>query len=479
MLPLFVVAIGLSQAVSGEGTIAGRITDAITHQPVAGVKVTYCCTPVIAETDASGSFLLHVEPAFPESRFTLAKEGYVTLRKTVPGGPRDRDFEMTPSARLNGRLVDGDSGEPLAGFMVVAIYQGSPLALHLSTPSGKDGSFAMSGEMTPGNYIVQARPPKEYKFTAGRVTGAEVAHRGYASTFYPGVPSADGAAPVAVSPGENRHIEIRLREIERFYIAGTIEVPRGRETDTLNMTVIRNGGMVGSSQETFKPGPFHIDGLAPGSYNLCFTTRTGAALNQPVELTSRNIDDLTITLRTAVALRATVTILEDKATPPEHISFRALPSYRNDLQADPSDSLYVQGLPPGQYWPVLSLAPGYAVTAVTYAGRPVYNTPILIEAEESTVSFVVTSRTAAVTGIVRDSNQIPVPHVTVVLSPYPAPGGIDPFNERRYRTSSGANGAFRIADLTPGSYTVVAGNGDGRKIDLDFAQTVNVDLQVK
>jgi len=119
------------------------------------------------------------------------------------------------------------------------------------------------------------------------------------------------------------------------------------------------------------------------------------------------------------------------------------------------------------------------VTAATYCGQPVYNTPILIEAEESTVNFVVTSRTAAVGGVVRDANQIPVPHAAVVVSPYPAPAQIDPFSERRFHTSSGADGAFRIADLAPGSYTVVAGNGDTQKIDLDFAQTANVDLQVK
>jgi hypothetical protein len=479
MLPLIALAMGLGQAATGDRTIAGRITDAITHQPIVGVKVTYCCTEVAGETDASGSFLLHVEPASPVSRFTIAKEGYATVRTTVPRGPGDRDFELVPSAHLSGRLVDGDSGEPLAGFLVVATGEGFPPNLHLARPSGKDGSFAISGEMTPGNYIVQVRPLKEYTFTEGRVKGSEEARRGYGLTFFPGVPSADAAAPVAVAPGEDRHIEIRLMARERFYIAGTIDVPEGRETDTLNVTLIRNGGILGSSREAFKPGPFHIDGLAPGSYVLAFTTRTGAALNQPVEVRNRSIDDLTITLRAAVAIRATVTTLEEKAKPPEHISLRVLPALLSGIPSDPSDSLFIPGLPPGQYWPILSLSAGYAVASVSYGGQPVYDTPILIEAEESTVNFVVTSRTAAISGVVRDANQIPVPHAAVVVLPYPAPAQINPFNERRFHTSSGANGSFRITDLAPGSYTVVAGNGDGQKIDLDFAQTANVDLQVK
>ena len=479
LLPLLLVAIGLSQATAGDSSVGGRIIDAITHQPVAGAEVTYCCTPVTGETDASGSFRLHVEPAFPESRFTIVKQGYVTVRKTVPGPPGDRDFEMMASAHLKGHLVDGDSGEPLAGFLVVATYQGLPPRMDLSTPSGKDGSFAMPAEMTPGNYLVQARPPREYTFSEKPAKRSEDASRGYGLTFFPGVPSAEAAASVAVAPGEDRHIEIRLSQIDRFYISGTIEVPGGRETDRLNITLLRNGGMVGNSQETFKPGPFHIDGLAPGSYILSFTTKTGAALSQPVVITNRNIDDLKIALRPAVAIRAMVTVLEDKAKPPERISFRALPVQLNGVPSDPSDGLYIQGLPPGEYWPVLTLSEGYAVTAVTYNGRPVYNTPIPIEAEESTVNFVVTSRTAAVSGVVRDANRIPVPYAAVVVSPYPAPAQIDPLSERRFHTSADANGAFRIADLGPGSYTVVAGNGDERKIGLDFAQTANVDLQVK
>jgi hypothetical protein len=264
LLPLLLMVIGLGQATAGDAAISGRVTDAITHLPIAGVKVAYCCTLATGATDAFGSFLLHVEPAFPESRFTIAKEGYVTVQKTVPGGPRDRDFELMPSAHLSGRLVDGDSGEPVAGFWVDATYKGFPPGIHLARPSGKDGSFAISGEMTPGNYIVRARPPKEYRFTEGRMKGDEGASRGYGATFFRGVLSADAAVPVTISPGENRYIEIRLMERERFHIVGTIEVPEGRETDRLNIMLIRDGGIAGNSEEKFKPGPFHIDGLAPG-----------------------------------------------------------------------------------------------------------------------------------------------------------------------------------------------------------------------
>jgi hypothetical protein len=50
MLPLIALAMGLGQAATGDSTIGGRITDAITHEPILGVKVTYCCTEVTGET---------------------------------------------------------------------------------------------------------------------------------------------------------------------------------------------------------------------------------------------------------------------------------------------------------------------------------------------------------------------------------------------------------------------------------------------
>lgn len=47
----------------------------------------------------------------------------------------------------------------------------------------------------------------------------------YGTTFFPGVSSADAAAPVAISPGEDRRIEIRLKgerallhRVQRFRI---------------------------------------------------------------------------------------------------------------------------------------------------------------------------------------------------------------------------------------------------------------------
>jgi hypothetical protein len=172
-----------------------------------------------------------------------------------------------------------------------------------------------------------------------------------------------------------------------------------------------------------------------------------------------------------------------------------------DLVSEPADSLVAEGLPPGSVWPVLIPPPGYAVTSVSYGGRPVVNTAFDAEARESTVSFVLTSRPAGVTGTVRDANQKPVPEAAVVILPEGmADVGDGTILLRvvllRSSATSDANGVFHLGNLAPGRYRAVAlrGNGDenaadwnflrkkvssGERVELDFGQTANLDLRVK
>jgi hypothetical protein len=471
MLFLFIAAaIGLGQAVAAQPTIAGHVTDAVTHRPVAGAKVVYCCVEVAQETDAAGAFLLHVEPAFPQSRFTIMKEGYATARLVLPGDPVDRDFELTPSAHLSGRLLDRDTGEPIEGLRVTAIDRGSFTAQFVDRHSGRDGSFKLSGEMPPGNYTVQANPTKMYRFSEGPRKESAPRERGYAF--------ADAATAVTVAAGENRVVEIRLSAHEVFSVGGTIEVPRARQTDRMSIRLGRDGGMSETWDEKFGGGSFHIDGLWPGSYTLTLTTRSGAALTQTLVVTNHDVDDLHMRLRDAASIRATVKMLEEQAMPPQHATFRVFPVEPGSASPDPSDSLYIQGLSPGLWWPQLSLPAGYAVTGITYGGQAANQAPIAIEAEESTLQFTVTSRPAALAGVVRDANQNPVPNAVVVVS-RDAARPVDPAGQLRLRARSDASGGFRIADLAPGQYIVTVNGGEPRQIDLDFGQTASVDLQVK
>ena len=120
----------------GEATVSGRVTDAITHQPIAGATVLYCCVHrADAVSDADGRYSFHVKADATPDRITVARKGYAQLDPGVyrdevvlslkAGDAETRDFELSPAAHLSGHVTDRDSGKPLAGFVIMAAAQGS------------------------------------------------------------------------------------------------------------------------------------------------------------------------------------------------------------------------------------------------------------------------------------------------------------------------------------------------------------------
>ncbi len=154
------------------------------------------------------------------------------------------------------------------------------------------------------------------------------------------------------------------------------------------------------------------------------------------------------------------------------------------------DHLSSSGYATGEYSPVLHVPKGYAIASVTFNGQSVGNTTIDLETPESTVEFILTSRPASVTGIVRDDNQNAIPEASVALLPESLPG------TSLHVVTSDANGAFRFSDLAPGRYKAVALAGkdiqhardpvflrdrmqSADAVALDFGQTATLNLVVK
>jgi hypothetical protein len=173
----------------GEATISGKITDALTHQPIAGASVNYCCSVRgYVNSDANGAYSFHLTPDDSVGYLTVSKKGYATFdqasseRSLVhlrPGVAETRDFELSPSAHITGRLTDRDSGNPLAGFIVIAALQKSQYSIMASAkPTNTDGSFAIIADLNPGNYILEIDPPSGERISAEKESEAGAApHR--------------------------------------------------------------------------------------------------------------------------------------------------------------------------------------------------------------------------------------------------------------------------------------------------------------
>src|ERR1017187_5077996 len=89
---------------AGEVAFSGKVTDAVTHQPIAGAEITYCCSHyATATSDINGDWSFHVTPDDSGGNLSIAKQGYAFTGASLPARPgvsQTHDFELTPAARI-------------------------------------------------------------------------------------------------------------------------------------------------------------------------------------------------------------------------------------------------------------------------------------------------------------------------------------------------------------------------------------------
>jgi hypothetical protein len=450
----------LAQA-AGEIALSGRVLDSVTHQPITGARVSYQGSS--ATSDEHGAWALPLKPGEAYRTLLIHKTGYADFQEefVLQSGSESHDFELTPGAHLSGRLVDRDSGAGLKGFTVyVHLGPGTEGISYYSKPSGEDGAFAIEASLPPGGYFLQLAPVSGGKWAAAWKDDEP----GYGISWYPGVARPEMAAPVTVSAGERRDVEVRLQKRELRHIAGSIEVPKGREGEPISFGLIGAGHTPVLERVLFEGGPWRVAGLSEGSYEVVAAIANESFAFARVQIGGRNVDDLRLTFRPGVSLGAAVSMAGRDEKLPEGISFH--PGLFVLAGEQSPDQLHWRSLPPGEYWPMLTLPQGYAVVSETYNGQPVYNEEIVVEAPESTVQFVITSRPGSLSGIVRDRDGKPVANAAVIVLRQPLP-------ERMASTvTSDSNGAFRLSGLAPGKYKAVtlAGADRERANDLTFVQ---------
>ncbi len=209
-------------------TLSGRITDALTHQPIAGANVS--CGGVRSVTDANGKYSLALIPGTPIAFINISIKGYPMVPPAIEktpvriarGDSLTRNFELTPSATISGHLLDRDSGKPIAGFVLTARSGNTSWN---GPRSGSDGAFSLN-DLEPGDYRIEINPPIESKIVSEAATG--LPDVSYGRSWFPGVPREDMALPVTVRAGENRDLEVRLQKRELHRLAAALLSFRAR-----------------------------------------------------------------------------------------------------------------------------------------------------------------------------------------------------------------------------------------------------------
>jgi hypothetical protein len=465
------LALLLILAQQATATISGRVTDALTHQPIRGVLVATTAGSRDL-TDDDGRYTLK-HPADIDVQIRFAVAGYSPLEKTsrfADDAFLDLDAELPPLARIAGRVTDKETGDPIDHV----------LSVRRSDKSGgkdvlpdQDGKFEVA-DLEPGDYTVRLRQDNDAMWEPA----AKKHRHSYGAAVYPDT--------IHLEQGERRFMEIRLPALEAHSVAGIVEAPSGHEKEPLTFTLWHLGIPLPTVSQAHASGPFRIDGLTRGDYGLTVETAKDPNLafaRQSFTVTDHDVASLKLTLQPAANITGTVRMAEDNTPLPPKLELwlnsasewgpcggycMVMPSPSLLLPGDGFLRIFqkpvlvvdgkfqAEGIPPDDYWPELltaakALPDGYAILSGDDHPISLYG--------GAQVDFVLTSRPGTIAGVVRDAS------TGVTLTPASD-------TRRQATTRSGQNGEFVFRNLAPGKYRV-----NGQPVEVGFGQTVSLVIQ--
>ena len=487
LLAIALAASALAQA-PANGSISGSVTS-LAGDPVRRATLHLQVFPVgpagpsdlriyTTESDSQGTFLFEdVEPG----RYSLNAErtGYLNARYSDTRGILTLgsgqaltgiSLKMTPQGVIAGRVVDED-GEPMPDTPISILLNARPLegkpgfAIPSSVLTNADGAFVV-GNLPPGRYYVSATarsvdipPPPHGQSPRKR------AEEAYVTTYYPEAIDLAAATPIDVAAGaQMRGLDIRLRKTPVFHVSGkVVNAVTGGPGSAPSVHLIRKGEpLPGLASRTVgvNQGAFEFDHVLPGSYILQATPDGMSASTLlvgrgAVSVGSSDVEGVVLEMKPAVDLTGKIII---EGTPPASWpSIGLLPTEgvnypQEAAQVEADGRFVVHGLEAAAYRVTMNGLPrSYYVKSIRFGGHDTDQGSFDIgTAANGSLDVVLSDKTAAVTGVVRDSTGAPLPGVTVAMfSTRPS------FGASR-STLTDENGQFRIPGLPPGEYRAAA-----------------------
>jgi hypothetical protein len=483
-------------AAQNSGKITGKITDILTRQPIAkvhvGCNVETEFVGVLSGVD--GSYTLENVPA-GKVRMTINVEGYRLISgdreadagfQMAAGDTVTRNFAMHPLGRIYGRLTDRDGGKPIGGLTVSAerreyvpgrvYYMGVP-----GSPASGHGEYELKG-LEAGDYriSIDSRDESKVTFPTDATDAKPGANKVYGYRWYPDVARPEMAVMVRIGEGESLRLDISLEGRDAHSLSGTVAAPLAFEREPILFRFHSADSPAGPPSKPMNgPGPFRIENVAPGMYRLEVTAgkpphEFSAAYE--IEIADHDIENFKATLAPEASVAGEIRMLEEGATPPEGAALNLIPTTdwmtligtRGVMMSGPSPvrgalirqgRFHVDSIPPDDYWPaVMRLPDGYAVAEIRFEGASARNNVMELSGPDTPLTIVLTSRPGAVSGVVRNDDQIPVRRALVALLPDALPERISPTTIRY--AQSGDGGAFVFKDVAPGTYRAVVLNGE-------------------
>lgn len=447
------------------------------------------------------------------------------------------DIPMTPGSVIAGRIVDPD-GRPMARqfpWLLESRMVGDRRMISRTRFQQTVGSFERAtndlGEfrlfgLPPGTYYLVLNPsiPSATRF----VTDAEVrwamqppgaerdasplgAIAGYARLFYPGTPDPDAAVAITVGPGQVREgLEFRLEYSPVGRIDGVVHKADGTPAtgarvmlESREPRVNLEGSVRTASVDA--QGRFFFNSVPPDDYRVSANAASGNAAvrdlwaQQDIITTGSDVSGLSLRLTPAAQLSGRVSFAGTTLTPPADLSVVRLTAigvramaqalagggsisaqFTAPVAAD--GTFTIIGLPPDRYmleasWPGMRTpAGGWWLTGVRVGERDLGDTPIEVQANESTAGIQVEfrDRIGTIDGTLSDASGRPSPGYFVLAFPIDRAHWTTTSRRMVPAVRPATDGRFTISGLPGGEYflTVVTEVDPDEAADARFLETL-------
>ncbi len=486
------------------GSIEGRVTNAVTGEPVVDATVRFLSHghPLTTATDSNGAYQLtdladgDYQGQFSKDGFSEALAG--SLESIVNGAgvahvagntAAHVDAQLRPWGGLRGRVVD-EEGKPAAGVHV-EISRG----VDNDAMTDADGAFAFQ-EVEPASYTVVAKPAPVTKMRDGERVGS-------VPVYYPSATELVDAVSIPVKWGADvAGIEIKLKDVPVHRVSGMVvdsdgkplahvavrllgrpgprqylapgpnvgrsdptplRPPPGLPPSQLLSWMMQTMGSAGSAAgpgpepeiakvESGEDGSFAFDAVTAGEWRVsALTDEFGWKPTKGVVSTAvgdKDVEGLEIRLSAPIFIDVSVDWGDDKAHSPETM-------VNLSAMEGPSPMLFDPSGPPPTVWPVLpgryrvagvqTREPGYYVSSVTLGGVEVLGQ--VVDLEPGAGPFRVTFKHDA--GSVRGKAEKGEGATAFLVSR--EAGDL----VRVRKATCGADGAFEFRSVPPGDYYAV------------------------
>lgn len=215
-------------------SVRGTVVNSGTGEPIRGALVQFYSDRQRSQlTGADGTFQFDQIPAgmFP---IQLRKPGYFSTQELPSGrmqtlmltsGPDQPPavLKLVPEGVIFGR-VTGDAGEPLEYLPVQLLSERvenghKTRTVWRGNSTNEEGQFRLA-ELQPGTYFLFVGPspqPASFSGSAARPNA-----QGYPAVFYPGGSDISSAAPIQITPGKHLELNISLARQPFYRISGTV-----------------------------------------------------------------------------------------------------------------------------------------------------------------------------------------------------------------------------------------------------------------